>query len=130
MALPPTFTCAVCGQVFPQSPETVAEAEAEAAALWGVAEASQHQDMAVLCDACFQRRPERDILAMAADFQARTGGSSPRLRAKEDALVEGLLRAVGIRLPDDWWQRRPDDPAPGVRGETVDLVPPPEDPTP
>jgi hypothetical protein len=81
MSLPPTFTCAVCGQVFPQDPATVAEAEAEAARLWGVPQASQDPDMVVLCDPCYQRRSPGEVAAMAQAFQASTVGSYPLLRA-------------------------------------------------
>jgi hypothetical protein len=97
MSLPPTFTCAVCGQVFPQSPETVAEAESEAAALWGIQEASQNPDMVVLCDPCYQRRSPDETFAMAQAFAASTVGSYPLMRAKEDALVDALLRALAAR---------------------------------
>jgi hypothetical protein len=112
MALPPTFTCAVCGQVFPQDPATVAEAEAEAARLWGVHKASQSPDMVVLCDPCFQRRSQEDIASMAADWQASTVGSYPLMREKEDALLDALLRAVAVSVPKGWWDQPPEDPAP------------------
>ena len=48
-----SYRCAVCGGTFTtERPD--AEAEAEAEAIWGVANASTNPDMAVVCDDCFR----------------------------------------------------------------------------
>ena len=49
-----TYQCQACGGTF-ESDWTDADANAEAAALWGVDRASADPDMVVVCDACFVR---------------------------------------------------------------------------
>ena len=46
-----TFTCDLCGKVGDCRPE--AEANAEALAVWGVENASERDDMAVVCGTCW-----------------------------------------------------------------------------
>jgi hypothetical protein len=87
-----TFTCAVCQQTFPQTDAAVQAAEAEAATLWGVHGASHKAHMAVLCDACFQRRTPGDIAAMAREYQTVM-----------DGLAGGLLEEVSHPVPPGWW---------------------------
>lgn len=54
MAESETFTCEMCRQTFPKGrPDEEANAEAEE--LWGVENASEDAEMAVVCDDCFKK---------------------------------------------------------------------------
>ena len=48
-----TFICAGCGKTF-QKVKTDKEADTEAKKLFGVDNASEREDMAVICDDCFK----------------------------------------------------------------------------
>lgn len=53
MTPPESFTCSACGGVFACA-ATEAEADAEALAVWGVADAStKPEQMAIVCRDCF-----------------------------------------------------------------------------
>ena len=47
-----TYTCEMCGGAFTDGWSDT-EANAEALAIWGVANASERDDMAVICDDCW-----------------------------------------------------------------------------
>jgi hypothetical protein len=133
MADDKTFTCACCGQTYRSLPESVAKAEAEAAQVWGVAQASTDAQMVVLCDDCYRVRPPEEGAAMGQEFQHLQaaflalvqdrllyGWLPPGVRPQQDALKQQLLEAPGLDAalaslgitpvvgPEWWGARRPD----------------------
>jgi hypothetical protein len=111
MPVSPTFTCAACHQTFPQTLESLQAAEAEAAQIWGVPQASQHAAMVVLCDDCYHRRTPADIAAMGQEYQAIV-----------DGLAGILLEQASIPVPSGWWERDTLPPGPCPPGSTFDLT--------
>lgn len=63
-----TFTCAICGGTFAKG-WSDEEANAEAQGIFGVDNASKSQEMAVICDDCFNHRPPEEVKEMGKEYQ-------------------------------------------------------------
>lgn len=62
--MPATFTCAMCGGVFPSTPEDEAAAAVEKKEIWGDLPAEQCD---IVCDGCWEKiRPDKNPVEYAS----------------------------------------------------------------
>lgn len=66
------FVCAMCGKTFTSNDDEHEAANAEAQELWGIDNASERDDFAVVCDGCFE-------LVSPANYPAEWEKSRQRL---------------------------------------------------